>query len=155
MFIRAFALALALVALPHPAVATDGPPIVATVTISFVDVDPCTGELQKVTFLITRRDHRFALEDPARHHLNRHVTVEITTSSGYEGRGVRQIIDNGAGPFGGGEGRGMFTLVINDQLRAPDGRFMRVHLTFHITVVGGEVVSEVDNLAFECVRAAS
>jgi hypothetical protein len=153
MFARFFVVLAStlLLALASPALAT-GPPVVETDSFSFTDVDPCTGETMLVTFDMTITIHEFELTDPPRHHLTAREDAVITTSSGFVGRGTRMAVDNGAGLFGEEEGQGMFTFVLNDVLRKENGQMMRVHLTTHVTVVGGEIVTLVDKFRFECVK---
>jgi hypothetical protein len=148
MFARSFVVlaSTVLLALASPALAT-GPPVVETDSFSFTDVDPCTGETMLVTFDLTITIHEFELTD-----LPRHQDAFITTSSGFVGRGTRMAVDNGAGLVGEEEGQGMFTFVLNDVLRKENGQMMRVHLTTHVTVVGGEIVTLVDKFRFECVK---
>jgi hypothetical protein len=130
----------------------NGPPETVTLDpIIFSDVNPCTGQTHIVTLSLTRRTHEFELTAPVRHHATVHLAGTIATSDEFSGRITEVEIDNGAGLFGGEEGRGIATAVTNGTARNDSGDAFTVHLVFHVTVVGGEPRVVVDRFRLECI----
>ena len=146
-------LAVAALLLTATTVAASGPPVAYQDATSFFDDDPCTpgfdpGE-HEVSLQITGRIHMF--ETPSGGlHVSVHEQADISTSSGYAGRGVNNLSLN-VSCDGTAES---FTFSLNHSLRHPDGRVIRPHVVVHATVVDGELVTEFFKGAVSCVRTA-
>lgn len=124
-------------------------------TFSDTVFNPCTELAHDVFGTFTGRPHPFELNDPDRHHFNGVFRIELATSDGFSGFAVGGDIDNGAGLFGAEEGRGMVTSHFNAKLRNAAGQIISVHGTFHLSVVGGELVAIVDNFRETCLGKPS
>jgi hypothetical protein len=133
-----------------PAHATE-PPIVFTDSVSFNDLNPCTGQRHRVMFDLTIRVHDFVTED-GRHHLTIHEEAIVTTSSGWTGSGQAQVVE-----IVSEDGDATFTFVLQHQLHHPDfpGQTLRPGVVIHVTVVDGEVVADIGRFRFECVGNVS
>ncbi len=99
-------------------------PIAVPYFLEFPDTDPCTGVPMTVTFDGMSYIHN--------HNYNTVIRIqrEITTTSGYEGRGSDVYVINGQ----------IFKVTINDMLgRGPGEDRMRVHVVFVLDLSTGMV----------------
>ncbi len=114
----------------------------------FTDTNPCTGELEEVWIDVEVFVHEFPR--PNGFHGTALFWATTETSSGFFG--AREP----AGPdiLNVNENNGVvsFNSIISQKLVNPEtGERFRVHLNFHVTEVGGELVVEIDHFALECV----
>ncbi len=87
------------------------PPTRFSDSVTFVDLNPCTGEPHQVTMTVTGSEH---LHDGR---LVGHAKRTFTTDSGFVGHGSVSYVDNGQ------ISKGTFT----DILTSPDGDRIRAH----------------------------
>ena len=80
---------LSVVALAIPVPAAADPPVEEPILDVFTDINPCTGEEMTVTFVGTALVHEHGEREIATAHRT------ITTSDGFEGRGMDSFVDNG------------------------------------------------------------
>lgn len=127
-------LAATSVALVGAATASPDPPTVRHVQDTFVDVNPCTGLLHAVTIDVT-----LYFVSPV---LNR-GTHEITTSSGFVGRGVETEV---------GPNDEMF--LLNDTLVNPDTG-QRIHAQFIVVTNPATGELQIFRQTLTCIPASN
>ena len=143
--LAAFPLTLALIALTVPAALGNGP---ADHTLppdaSFEDVNPCTGELTTVTQSYTTAVFH-ETDSAGGFHFSFSGAGVISTTDGFAGR----FSESGSGNLVAGGDVGVETFRFSATLRNGSGQVVTAHFLFHVTVIDGTAVAEVelDNLA--------
>jgi hypothetical protein len=110
-------------------------PTVTEESVTFDNIDPCSGAIDTITFDITvaRHEHDGRVVE--------HNWLVITTSSGYVGRGEEEEIVNGE----------KFSIVARDMLTNPNGNKIQARLTLQVDLKTFEVRR--DELVLRCVRS--
>jgi hypothetical protein len=112
---------VAAVALAAP-ISADAPTAIP-ISVTFDDVDPCTGEIHTVSFdgVAYRHEHDGRVVA--------HSDLVITTTSGYVGHGVEEEIVNGQ----------MFQIVARHMLVNPNGNRVQARVLLQVDLTTGEV----------------
>jgi hypothetical protein len=111
-------------------------PVESPFLIVFDDVNPCTGETATFRFEGTSRtqlvgEHRIV-----------HIAGTVTTSDGWTGMFNRQLVFHGTD---------VSTRRFFDMEVGPDGQRQLFTSVLHITIVDGEIVTQVANPKLRCV----
>ena len=107
-------------------------PVVFSTTDTFLDVDPCTGNIHEVTIDVTFYVHDHNGDTVAR------AVRTVSTSAGYEGGGVSSYVFNGQ----------VEKFAFSDVLANGSGDRIRARGVFVLDLANGEVRAE--SSAFVC-----